>query len=458
MLLVSLALLCQWSFLPSKSLLAATDSLQAKLDQAAPGDVITIPAGEYEGPFRVTKPLTLQASGEVVLSTATDDPVLTIDSNQVILRGLKLQDKRINQPLATLVIRGNQNLVEQVEIDTMGTGIQLRDASFNELRQIRVTGHVLDPNESAADIGHDHSAHMLLTQPQQDSKVQAKKGNGIDLRQSHQNRLIGNQIINAFDGLYLENSHENLLEQNQVEKSRYGIHLMGTSKTQVLENAGSGNVTGAMLMDTATATVRNNRFLKQKDNPNSQGILLYSVTDSLLEGNRIEGNRVGLYVENSSGNEITSNELMLNFIGMQVKDSADNQLVSNQFVSNVIQAQAQDSGADSFDGNYWDNLQGLDIDGDERSDLSYEMNPFFLALTDAVPPYQLFFQSPGFVFLESLFATGSVQVRDSSPLMTPLSSADQSDPLESSRTPTGLLGALLLLISLTFIYVGVRRK
>lgn len=458
MLLLSLVLLCQWSFLPAKSSLAATDSLQAKLDQAAPGDVITIPAGEYDGPFRVTKPLTLQASGEAILRTATDDPVLTIDSNQVILRGLKLQDKRINQPLATLVIRGNQNLVEQVEIDTMGTGIQLRDASFNELRQIRVTGHVLDPNESAADIGHDHSAHMLLTQPQQDANTKAKKGNGIDLRQSHQNRLFGNQIINAFDGLYLENSHENLLEQNQVEKSRYGIHLMGTSKTQVLENTGNGNVTGAMLMDTATATVRNNRFLKQKDNPNSQGILLYSVTDSLLEGNRIEGNRVGLYVENSSGNEITNNELLLNFIGMQVKDSADNQLVFNQFVSNVIQAQAQDSEADSFDGNYWDNLQGLDVNGDERSDLSYEMNPFFLALTDAVPPYQLFFQSPGFVFLESLFATGSVQVRDASPLMTPISTADQGGPLETSRTQTGLLGALLLLISLTFIYIGVKRK
>jgi len=406
----------------------------------------------------VTKPLTLQASGEVVLSTATDEPVLTIDSNQVILRGLKLQDKRINQPLATLVIQGNQNLVEQVEIDTMGTGIQLRDSSFNELRHIRVTGHVLDPNETAADIGHDHSAHMQLTQPQQNAGVKAKKGNGIDLRQSHQNRLFDNQIINAFDGLYLENSHENLLEQNQVEKSRYGIHLMGTSKTQVLENEGSGNITGAMLMDTSSATVRNNRFLKQKGNPNSQGILLYSVTDSLLEGNHIEGNRVGLYVENSRGNEILNNQLMLNFIGMQVKDSADNQLASNAFISNVIQAQAQDSHADSFDGNYWDNLQALDVDGDERSDLSYEMNPFFLALTDAVPPYQLFFQSPGFVFLESLFASGSVQVRDTSPLMTPLPSDDQESSPESSRTQTGMLGALLLIISLTFIYIGVKRR
>lgn len=457
---VSFCLLFGWGALHPLSGQASETpaSLQALIDQASPGAVLTIPAGEYTGPVRVNKPLVLQGSGDVVITTASEDPVLSVTSDDVTIRGVRLLDSRINNPQATLVIRGSGNLIEQVEIDTMGTGIQLRDASRNTLREIRVTGHVLDPDEAAADIGHDHASHQQLTQPNQQPGVEPRKGNGIELLQSHQNRIIANQIINMHDGIYLESSQENTISQNVVEKSRYGYHLMATSGTILTENTGSGNVTGAMLMDTSGATVTSNLFRKQKDNPNSQGILLFSVTDSLLAENRIEGNRVGLYLEKSAGNEIRDNELTLNFIGMQAVQSADNLLVSNQFVSNVIQAQAQDSEGNSFDGNYWDNLQALDVNGDGRSDLPFEMNPFFLALTDAVPPYQLFFQSPGFVFLESLFSSGAVNIRDEAPLMAPVATGEPIHPAEASVMRTGILGAALLLFSLTFIYLGVRRK
>ncbi|WP_400161965.1 nitrous oxide reductase family maturation protein NosD [Brevibacillus sp. TJ4] len=432
-------------------------SLQARIDQAAPGDVLTIPEGEYEGPIQVNKPIVLQASGTVVITTQNDDPVLTIDSDQVTIKGVQLLDNRINNPQATLVIRGNANRIEQVEIDTMGTGIQLRNASGNMLREIRITGHVLDPNEAAADIGHDHAAHQQLTQPVQQPGVKPRKGNGIDLLASHQNEIVANQVINMYDGIYLESSQENTIALNIVEKSRYGYHLMATSGTVLRDNTGSGNVTGAMLMDTSTATVTGNQFLKQRDNPNSQGVLLFTVTDSVLENNIIEGNRVGLYIEDSTGNTIADNELSLNFIGMQTVDSSGNEVVGNQFVSNVIQAQAQDSERNQFDGNYWDNLQALDVDGDGRSDLPFEMNPFFLALTDAVPPYQLFFQAPGFAFLESLFSAGSVTIRDTAPLMAP--PLDDALPqAEASSLPAGLLGACLLLFSMTFMYIGVKRK
>lgn len=435
----------------------APASLQPLIDRSSPGEVLTIPPGEYTGPVRITKPLVLQADGEVVINTANEDPVLTIDSDDVTLRGVRLLDTRINNPQATLVIRGSDNRIEQVKIDTMGTAIQLRNANRNLLQGLRITGHVLDPDEAAAQIGHDHAAHLQLTQPAQKPGVKPKKGNGIDLLHSHENRIIANQIINAYDGIYLESSQQNALVQNRVEKSRYGYHLMATSGTLLRENTGSGNVTGAMLMDSSGAIVEDNTFLKQKENPNSQGILLFSVADSQLSQNVIEGNRVGLYLEQSTGNEIVGNRLTLNFIGMQTVQSSNNRFRANQFISNVMQAQAQDSLGDLFDGNYWDNLQALDVDGNGRSDLAYEMNPFFLALTDAVPPYQLFFQSPGLGFLENLFSSGSVTIRDEAPLTVPPMD-DNGQEGATASAGAGLLGAGLLLVSLTFIYMGVRRK
>mgnify|MGYP002377010239 CR=1 FL=1 len=431
--------------------------LQPLIDRTGPGEVLTIPPGEYAGPVRIAKPLVLQAEGEVVINAVNEEPVLTIESDNVTIRGIRLLDNRINNPLATLVISGNGNRIEQVQIDTMGSGIQLRNANRNLLQEIRVTGHVLDPDEAASQIGHDHAAHQQLTQPAQKPGVEPKKGNGIDLLHSHENRIISSRIINVHDGIYLESSQQNEIVQNTVEKSRYGYHLMGTSGTVLADNTGSGNVTGAMLMDSSRALVQNNTFLKQRENPNSQGILLFSVTDSTLSRNLVEGNRVGLYLEQSTGNEITQNELSLNFIGMQTVQSADNQFRDNRFISNVVQAQAQDSENDRFDGNYWDDLQGLDVDGDGRSDLAYEMNPFFLALTDAVPPYQLFFQAPGFSLLENLFASGSVKVRDEAPLMVP-PLADDGQKGTDPPAKAGMLGAGLLLFSLTFMYLGVRKK
>lgn len=440
--------------------LAAQDPLQQMIDQARPGDTLTIPEGEYTGPILVTKPLTLVAQGSVTISNPSPDPkgapVVSITSEHVSIRGITIKDKRVNSPDATLVMKGNHHVLEQISIETMGTGIQLREASYNTLRNIRVTGKVKD-RSVVSSAEHDHASHGASSASQPSTNVQARKGNGIDLFHAHQNHIESNQVSNVYDGIYLENSNGNQILQNAVEKSRYGYHFMGTSQTLLADNTGSENVTGAMLMETTKATVKNNQFLKQKDNPNSQGILLYDVTDSQLYGNQIEGNRVGLYLENSTGVDVRENRLLLNFIGMQVKASSGNTLTANQFISNVIQAQAQDSRTDSFAGNYWDNLQTLDTNGDSRSDLPYEMNPFYLALTDAVPAYQLFFQAPGFVFLENLFSAGTgTSIRDEMPVVA---SSDQAITQDSGTNwATGILGLLLLTGSMYIIYSGGKRQ
>lgn len=435
----------------------SSNNLQAMLDQARPGDTISIPEGDYEGPIQITKPLVLLAKGNVKLTNPSDEAAVTIQSDNVTIKGIKIVDKRVNSEDASLVIRGNQNVLEQIVIETMGTGIQLREANSNTLHNIQVIGKVKERG-AGSDAGHDHSKHLTKGQETPKSNVIAQKGNGIDLYDSHQNRIIANQVTNAFDGIYVERSNGNEITQNHVEKSRYGYHFMGTSGSILAENTGSENVTGAMLMETTKATVLGNQLLKQQKNPNSQGILLYEVTNSKLEGNQIEGNRVGLYLERSEGITVRQNQLKLNFIGMQLLNSRDNVLTENVFVSNVIQAQAQDSTTDRLDGNYWDNLQGLDVNGDARSDLPYEMNPFYLGLTDAVPPYQLFFQAPGFVFLEGLFTNGTgTTIRDAAPLMSP-PEFQSHDVGGGSSWLTGILGALLLLGSGSIIYTGVRKQ
>lgn len=439
------------------------DALQKQIDQALPGSFLTIPEGMYTGPIRIAKPIRLVAQGSVIISNPSpdpkDEPVVVISSDHVTLQGIAISDKRVNSAEASLVLKGSHNVIEQVHIETMGTGIQLREATNNTLHNISVTGKVKEQSIYGGAV-HDHASHGASSANKVAASAQnvpARKGNGIDLFQSHQNRIVANKITNVFDGIYLENSNGNQIVQNKVETSRYGYHFMGTAKTLLQENTGSENVTGAMLMETTQATVLNNQFFKQKNNPSAQGILLYAVTDSQIKSNSIEGNRVGLYLENSTGIDIRDNRLKLNFIGMQVKASSANTFTENLFISNVIQAQAQDSTTDSFRGNYWDNLQTLDTNGDGRSELPYEMNPFYLALTDAVPPYQLFFQAPGFVFLENLFSSvTNAVIRDESPLVA--ISMNAKDQASGTPWATGILGLLLLAGSTTIMYKGGKRQ
>jgi nitrous oxidase accessory protein len=61
---------------------AAPVSLQERIEQAQPGATVTIPAGKYRGPIRITKPVMLQAEGAVEIASDGNGPVLSILSGR----------------------------------------------------------------------------------------------------------------------------------------------------------------------------------------------------------------------------------------------------------------------------------------------------------------------------------------------------------------------------------------
>src|SRR5262245_61444740 len=67
-----------------------TADLRARLDAAAPGAVIPVPAGEYQGPLVLTKPVTLRGAAGASL-VAQHGPVLVVDSPGVVLENLMIE-------------------------------------------------------------------------------------------------------------------------------------------------------------------------------------------------------------------------------------------------------------------------------------------------------------------------------------------------------------------------------
>lgn len=438
--LIALSLLPNWNVHAANANPSGPGSeLQALIDRTAAGSTLVLAEGSYRGPVVINKPMNVQGQGKVEITGGNDEaPVIQIAADGVALRNVAAVQPAGGDAAAVLVT-GNEAVLDSLIIRTRSFGIVLRDSGR----------HVI----SDADI------QRLSDGGQTGKEVKlSDKRNGIDLYNSHGNRIRNNRISGMNDGIYLESSDRNNVENNRVDRSRYGIHCMYTNDTVVRDNYGEYNVTGAMIMGVQAAEVTGNTFAKQSENVNSQGLLLFDVRTSRIVNNKVEGNRVGLYIEQSHRNEFERNEVVQNFVGIQFLESNDNRFMNNRFIGNVIPAEANESGSNRFERNYWDEFRGIDTNGDGLSELAYAMNPFFQRLTSATPAFQLFFQSPGMQFLESMQSAGKEQwTTDTAPLMRPENgqSAAASSP---DNTGSLAVGLALLVLSITIMtYTGVKR-
>ncbi|OUM97200.1 MAG: hypothetical protein A9Z00_01870 [Thermobacillus sp. ZCTH02-B1] len=407
--------------------------LQPLVDAAPEGAVLRLEPGAYAGPAAIGKPLMIEAAadGAVTIVNAGERPAVTVTAPGVSLRGLAIVQTGGRDSPAVLVTAPGV-LLDGLDIETEGFGIRLERADRTIVR----------------------GSAVRSAQPPGGRFTERK--NGIDLYETDGAVIEHNTVVAMYDAIYIENSDDVRITGNTVESSRYGIHVMYSDRTVITGNTGRMNVTGAMVMTAEGVLVEENLFEKQSENVNSQGILLFAVRHSVVRGNAVSGNRVGIFVESSSDNRIEDNEIRDNFMGMQLLDSEGNLITGNRWIGNVADAGAKASNANRIERNFWDAFSGLDADGDGASDLPYAVNPFFLSLTERRPVFQILFQSPGMKFLEGLYgADRSGWAADAAPLMKP-GRGTEGAGRETGRA-AGVAGAGLLALSCAIIILARRR-
>lgn len=410
--------------------------LQTLVDSASPGDMILLDEGVYVGPVTIEQPISIEATGSVVIYSEGDDPILTIRTNQVSLSGIHFLDERERPMTAAIVVEGEGHVIDQVSIETNGTGIRLEGAHHNKLTQLVIDRpDTMSMNPAAA----------------------AQRGHGIDLWESNNNDISNSTIANKLDGIYLERSDANVIQNNVVTSSRYGYHFMFSDNNELIDNEAIHNISGAMVMGVKGSIVRGNTFKQNAQHVNALGLLLYNVSDTTVEHNDMHDNRIGMFVEFSHNNVISHNELARNFIGLQLFEAKDNTFELNTFIANVVQAQSKDSANNTVQFNYWDDLQGIDTKGEGYSAIPYRVQPFFIELVERVPAYQIFFASPSLQFLEQLlYSPDEGWFMDERPLMKPDTIAFSNDGV--NHVATALCSVLLLLGSVyILIKSGVRK-
>lgn len=368
------------SLVPAATAEEAPLDLQRLVDEAAPGDVITLDGEAYEGGVVIDKSLTLEGVGWPVVDGHGEGHVIAVTAPDVTIRGL--------------VIRGSGDTLDGEHAGVSGDSARTRVIG-NRFEDV-LFGVFLRNGDGSEIIDNTIGSKDLYI---------ARRGDGIRLWESHGATVEGNVVSNSRDSVFWF-CNDLTVRNNRISQGRYGLHFMYTDDVLIEQNVLEGNSVGAYLMYSKNLTVTANVF-EENRGPSGYGLGLKDVDGLQATGNRLLGNRVGAFLDNAPVNKqivqhFESNVFAFNDIGVLFQPSVEGNLFSdNAFIDNGEQV-AIDGRGDlagnewSVDGrgNYWSDFAGYDADGNGLGDIPYEIDDVFSDLTDSYPDLMFFQGTP----------------------------------------------------------------
>jgi nitrous oxidase accessory protein len=256
------------------------------------------------------------------------------------------------------------------------------------------------------------------------------RGDAIRLWYSFNNEVTDNIIRDSRDTVVWY-SRDNLFARNDARGGRYSLHFMYSQANEVVDNHYENNSVGIFLMYSDGVKLLNNTIARASG-ATGMGIGFKETSDVDVIGNRILYCGTGLYLDVSpyqpdTTNRIKDNLIAYNGVGIQfLNDWTGNQIEGNRFKGNITQVAVSGGGKTAnrnrWNGNYWDDYEGFDLNRDGIGDAPYELYSYADRLWMDVPPARFFKGSPVLEvldFLERLapFTAPNMLVRDDSPLM-----------------------------------------
>lgn len=352
-------------------------TISQAVEEAEPGDTILVAPGVYREKLVIQKPLTIEGMGGGEARIIGDERgnVITIQAKGVTLRHLTIEGSGKNylDKDAAVLVEGDGAFIEENLFRNNLFGIYLMQSKGNIIRDNQFVG--------------------------QKEKILSQRGNGIHLFYSHQNRIEGNRFSYVRDGIYFDFSHENIVTGNEISHSRYGVHYMWSNDNRFSKNFFHENVSGAAIMYSKNVTLTENIFQNHRGFGNF-GLFLQTSEESTIEDNLFIDNREGLFADLSRANKIRENTFINNEVGIEFLGSNwDNVIAQNNFISNLTQALTNEgNGKNAWEeegrGNYWDTMEGIDIEKDGVWDSAYHAGTLFDAWIMEKPQLKLFSQSP----------------------------------------------------------------
>jgi parallel beta-helix repeat protein len=132
----------------------------------------------------------------------------------------------------------------------------------------------------------------------------------------------------------------------------------------------SENSYGIYLQQSSGNTIQDNECLK-----NWVGVLIYNSNNNIVNNNLVEDCEKGVSLYNADSNTLLGNSISKGWYGIRLYSSNYNQIFHNNLIENTYQADSiesiQNNWNSSFEGNFWSDYTGNDIDRDGIGDFPY---------------------------------------------------------------------------------------
>jgi len=360
------------------SLLSAS-VLQEAIDKAKPGSRLELPAGVYKGSIVIDKPLIIDGKDQkAIIDGEGKGTVITVLSSGVTLKNL--------------TIRNSGAAHEHVD-----AGVSLKKVTQCHVENNRILDCLFGID--MAEVTHSEINNNYIESKPFDLGI---RGDGVRLWYSNDNHLSGNHLYKSRD-FVVWYSHGNLIEKNRGEYGRYSLHFMYTGKNYVRDNVYKHNSVGIFFMYSRD-TIATGNVIQNSLGTTGLGIGLKDASNFTLKDNTIIYCARGLFVDRSpyepdETNLIEGNRIIYNSEGIHFHSLS----LHNRFIGNIFKGNIENVVNDSyitkiaenyFDGNYWDDYEGFDKNGDGIGDGPYN----YYAYADKVwllnPNVKFFYGSP----------------------------------------------------------------
>lgn len=409
-------------------------TIVSALADAHNGDTIEVHGGQYPA-LVVDKSVTLVGIDWPVIDGGGTGTVVQLAASQSALIGFEVRGSGINP-----------------DTDDTGVTVSASDSRVENNRLIDVLfGVYVEQADNVTVIGNDITSKSEFET--------GRKGDAVRLWYSRKVVVENNHIHESRD-LVLWYAEDVIVRGNVIETGRYGIHLMYSNGAQIEDNIVRNNSVGVYAMYSAQVMVRGNDFRGQRG-PSGYALGFKDADFVDVVDNVMVDNRVGIFVDGTpftptGYGRYENNILAYNDVGVTLFTAVSgNEFKNNTFWENIEQMGLQaggQPGQSAWQGNYWSDYSGFDLDEDARGDTPYRSERLFENLTDREPMLRALIYSPAVQTLELAAASFPIfkpepKLEDASPLLDPLPIPTWAQASQKSPLPMLLLGAGLLALS-----------
>lgn len=381
-------------------------SIQSAINQAAPHTTILVKGGEYhEGNIVINKPLKLIGEDYPIVDGDNDNEIITITADSVLIDGFQIQNvgtSYIKDQAGINVVKKDYVTIQNNRLINTFFGIYLQKSQYTKVINNEVFG---------------------------DAKEEMSSGNAIHLWHCQNIEIRNNHVKNHRDGIYLEFVDDSQIENNLSEGHlRYGLHFMFSNNDNYINNTFRDNGAGVAVMFSRGIKMQQNTF-QRNWGASAYGLLLKEIYDGEITNNKFIENTIGIYGESATRMNINNNEFIRNGWAVKVLGSCmDNVITANNFIGNTFDIATNSSrNYNIYDGNYWSEYAGYDLDRDGVGDVPHRPVKLFSYVVTRV--------DASIILLRSMFIDIINFAEKVTPMFTPTTLLDNTPSMKPILTP-----------------------